>query len=342
MKKISIIVPVYNVESYLNRCVDSILNQSYSNLEIILVDDGSSDNSGKLCDEFKAQDDRVIVIHKKNGGLGFARNTGLELATGSFVTFVDGDDYIGKDHILNMVTLIAETGSDTCMCGYTKQYAHSKEEHQHVLKDRIVIKDAIREILPRMCGTDEAGGDHIQMSVCMVLFSLEIIHKHSLRFVSEREFISEDLVFDFSYYPWSNGVCIAQQCSYFYCDNEGSLTTKYRSDRFEAQVRLYDHIMEISERLHIQNLSKPRLDSTLIAIARYSIKIEYKFEKKNGKELARVNVQRICENKTLQQVLNQYDGRKIKISSRLVNLLIKKRMYILIRHTMHFKNIFGI
>ncbi|OUQ56652.1 hypothetical protein B5E58_10530, partial [Tyzzerella sp. An114] len=93
-KKISVIVPIYNVEKYLNRCVDSIINQTYKNLEIILVDDGSPDNCGKICDEYAKKDNRIKVVHKENGGVSSARNVGLNIATGDYIGFVDGDDWI--------------------------------------------------------------------------------------------------------------------------------------------------------------------------------------------------------------------------------------------------------
>ena len=94
MKKISVIVPVYNVEKYLDRCVESIVNQTYKNLEIILVDDGSSDNCPQLCDEWTQRDERIKAVHKQNGGLADARNAGLEIAAGDYVGFIDADDYI--------------------------------------------------------------------------------------------------------------------------------------------------------------------------------------------------------------------------------------------------------
>ena len=111
---ISIIVPVYNVEKYLNRCIDSIVSQTYRTLEIILVDDGSADNSGSICDKYAGKDVRIKVVHKNNGGLGFARNSGLDIATGKYVTFIDGDDYIGKTHIEEMYALIQNTKTDVC------------------------------------------------------------------------------------------------------------------------------------------------------------------------------------------------------------------------------------
>lgn len=112
---ISVIVPVYKVEKYLNRCVDSIINQTYCDLEIILVDDGSPDNCGKICDDYAKKDNRIKVIHKENGGLSDARNAGLNVATGDYIGFVDSDDYIKSDMYKNMISSIKD--NDICMCG---------------------------------------------------------------------------------------------------------------------------------------------------------------------------------------------------------------------------------
>ena len=101
-RKISIIVPVYNLENYLERCVRSLLQQSYSNLEVILVDDGSLDNSPKICDTLCKEDQRIICIHKKNGGLSSSRNVGLDMASGDYILFVDGDDYVHPDMVRTM------------------------------------------------------------------------------------------------------------------------------------------------------------------------------------------------------------------------------------------------
>ena len=103
---ISVIVPVYKVEPYLRRCIDSIISQTYHNLEIILVDDGSPDNCGAICDEYAEKDTRVRVIHKSNGGLSDARNAGLDIMTGDYVAFVDSDDWIDKQHLSSMYALV--------------------------------------------------------------------------------------------------------------------------------------------------------------------------------------------------------------------------------------------
>lgn len=121
MKKrqvIGIIIPVYNVEQYLRRCLDSIVSQTWHNLQIILVDDGSTDNSGRICDEYAGKDRRIQVIHKENGGLSEARNTGIKAASAHYIAFVDSDDYVGKQYIQRLARILSENDADIAVCGY--------------------------------------------------------------------------------------------------------------------------------------------------------------------------------------------------------------------------------
>jgi len=117
---ITIIVPIYKVEEYLRRCVDSILKQTYKNLEVILVNDGSPDGCGAICDEYATLDGRIEVIHKTNGGLSDARNAGIEVAHGSYVSFVDSDDWIHQEYIGKLYDLLRETNSDISVCNFIK------------------------------------------------------------------------------------------------------------------------------------------------------------------------------------------------------------------------------
>lgn len=123
---ISVIVPIYNVEKYLDRCVDSIINQTYKNLEIILVDDGSPDNCPKMCDDYAEKDSRIKVVHKENGGLSDARNVGMEVATGEYVSFIDSDDYVSLDFYETLLETIVDNDSDIVECGVVKFYENEK------------------------------------------------------------------------------------------------------------------------------------------------------------------------------------------------------------------------
>lgn len=117
-KKVTIVLPIYNVEKYLNRSVESVIRQTYKNLEIILVDDESPDSCPKMCDEWKKKDKRIKVVHKKNAGLGMARNTGIENATGDYICFLDSDDYIEQNTIEKVVSSIEESNADVALFGF--------------------------------------------------------------------------------------------------------------------------------------------------------------------------------------------------------------------------------
>lgn len=126
MDKLSIVVPIYNMEKYLKKCVDSILAQTYANLEIILVDDGSTDSCGEICDEYAEKDGRIRVIHKENGGLSDARNAGIEAATGEYMGFVDSDDYIVRDMYMALHDALVRNSASIAVCGYEKIYPNKQ------------------------------------------------------------------------------------------------------------------------------------------------------------------------------------------------------------------------
>ena len=141
-EKISIIVPVYGVEKYLDRCVNSLINQSYTNLEIILVDDGSPDNCPKMCDEWAEKDSRIVVIHKENGGLSDARNAGLDICTGDYITFVDSDDLIDKDFIKILYDISKQKDADIVACS-TKRFKNEpiiKQDKPVIIKEFSVLE----------------------------------------------------------------------------------------------------------------------------------------------------------------------------------------------------------
>ena len=137
-KKVSVIIPVYNTEKYLKRCVDSVINQTYSDLEIILIDDGSTDRSGIICDEYTSKDNRVKVVHKKNEGQAIARNYALDIMTGEFVAFVDSDDYIKPDMIYTMVESLVENECDVCICGKIYKYEDKIERKHTFVRNKVV------------------------------------------------------------------------------------------------------------------------------------------------------------------------------------------------------------
>lgn len=188
---VSVIVPIYNVEKYLKRCIDSILNQTYKNLEIILVDDGSPDKCPQICDEYAKEDDRIIVIHNKNGGVSSARNAGLDIARGKYIGFVDPDDYINYDMYSAMVNEMDNFACDAVICGFCQV---SEKENKIIRKESLQSKVlSVEECFKELFSF---SGLDIKPVVWNKLFKRDIIS--DLRFCEYIE-ISEDLLFCVEY-----------------------------------------------------------------------------------------------------------------------------------------------
>ena len=148
MKKISVIVPIYNVEAYLERMLESLINQTYKNLEIILIDDGSTDSSAKICDKYKKKDKRIVVMHKKNEGVSVARNKGLELARGDYIGFVDSDDVISLDMYERLYNNIISTNADISVCSYStfsKDVDFEYKDNIKIFNKEEALKDIISD-----------------------------------------------------------------------------------------------------------------------------------------------------------------------------------------------------
>lgn len=146
---ISVIVPIYNVEKYLARCVDSIVNQTYKNLEIILVDDGSPDRCPQMCDDYAEKDSRIKVVHKKNGGLSDARNAGMAVATGEYISFIDSDDYVSDDFFECLLDAMNKENSDIAECSVVKFYEdnHFDEFNDDLLEKTYDTQDAMSALI---------------------------------------------------------------------------------------------------------------------------------------------------------------------------------------------------
>lgn len=164
MDKVSIIVPVYNVESYLVKCIESILGQTYKNFEVIIVDDGSRDNSGLLGDQLSREDDRIHVIHKKNGGLSSARNEGLKNARGKWIMFVDSDDYLSIDCLNSLVFAAKDTESQISVCNMVRVFENAPDQPFYAPVNSQTVLDGIKRFR-----TLE------QPSVCNKLFKADLL-----------------------------------------------------------------------------------------------------------------------------------------------------------------------
>lgn len=234
---VSVVIPVYNVEKYLDRCILSVVNQTYRNLEIILVDDGSPDNCPAMCDRWAETDSRIRVIHKKNAGLGMARNSGLEISTGKYICFFDSDDYVDIATVEKCVCNAEENGADAVIFGLCAVNDDGMMVPKTVSRDQCVFRngDVLESLLPGMFTYRWGFG----VSSCGRMFRRAVLEENGLRFRSEREIISEDAFFALEFYSKVNTVTIVPENLYFYYYRPVSLSRQYREDRQEKNDSFY-------------------------------------------------------------------------------------------------------
>lgn len=213
--KVSIIIPVYNTEYYLARCVNSVLNQTEKNIEIILVDDGSKDGSPALCDDLSKKDARIKVIHKRNGGLSSARNAGLDVATGDYVTFVDSDDWIAKDTLEYGLNLIQKHNVDAIEYEYV--YVASDSDPIKSKEEKIEVFHE-KEILQFYMQSTTVRGNY---SVCICIFNKQVLEGVRFRVGT----IAEDIEFKYRAYSNCKTLVHSNQTKYFYYQSGNSLST---------------------------------------------------------------------------------------------------------------------
>ena len=236
---ISVIVPVYNAGKYFDNCVKSILNQTYKNLEIILVDDGSTDESGKHCDEFAAEDNRVKVIHKENGGAASARNVGLDAATGDYIGFVDADDYIDSDMYEIMLGEIIEFNADAARCGTVRELENGETEEWGTGNFNIRVVDG-KQVLKDVA----EGMGIIAVSPCNKLFSADCVK--NVRFDTRFKF-AEDVLFNFEAAKNIDKMVYHDVDRYHYMDNSSSMTNKEISENNFDEQRVMDVVFTLCD-----------------------------------------------------------------------------------------------
>lgn len=219
--KVSVIIPIYNVEKYLERCVNSIENQTYNNLEIILIDDGSSDNSSFICDELKQKDSRIKVIHQKNQGVSNARNHGIEISTGDYICFIDGDDFAYPNYVEYLLDIIIANNADAAITTEAFSNFNTKENKKEKIKV-ITSEEAIEFIL---CYKTLIG-------VNSKMFNGPLL-RNKVRFNTELV-IGEGFNFNIDFFKIANNIVVSNKKIYFYRkDNPKSVTTKYSNTKWQ-------------------------------------------------------------------------------------------------------------
>ena len=327
--KISIIVPVYKVEKYLRKCVDSLLNQTYTNLEIILVDDGSPDSCPQICDEYAKRDQRVKVVHKTNEGVSRARNAGLKIATGDFIGFVDSDDFVDATMYEKLLNSILENGSDIAMCGFVNIYEDGTKEKvvetnlNNVTSSNIFNFYVLNNTYKK---EDAICIDGIMAFVCRVLYSKDIINE---QYFNENIKYCEDLLFNVKVINKETKISIVNEGLYYYYQRGDSAIHKINERNILAKLDYLDEITPIL---------KQKLDSEFYSIFQFAIyKIIYLDLLRSGskelynKYIKKLNQKKLNSKQNYKIFKSQQTGLKNKFlafliyhnSSMLIKLLLK-------------------
>ncbi len=319
--KVTVVIPVYNVEKYLDRCLKSIVNQTYKNLEILLIDDESPDCCPEMCENWSKTDNRIKVIHKKNAGLGMARNTGIENATGEFICFVDSDDYIAEDTIEKAHKKAVECYADVVYFGYNIvniEGVVTKVYKPEIDKLVYVDEEVAEEILPELISPDysQVKKANLMLSACTALFSMNLINKNHWGFVSEREIISEDVYSLIKLFLNVKCVGILPEAKYYYCQNNTSLTRTYRSDRYQGIKAFYDQVLILCESYKCSKIIKTRFASVYLAFVLATLRLIVLSDDNISKKIR--NIKKIEKDPHLKKVLSEIDP---KIESKSRNLI---------------------
>lgn len=248
-KYVTVVVPVYNTKKLLARCVDSLVCQTWPYLEILLIDDGSTDGSGRICDEYAEKYRQIKAIHKKNGGVSSARNLGIDLAEGDYLLFVDSDDYVHPEmaelYMQAMETAeISDSGQAVLACDYTKSEQELKGFCTDGWREKMTVYD--RQVFLRFMKDEYVNAP---WNKC---YETGILRKHRIRF-DENKSLGEDFLFNLDYFQHAPGIYRVIHCPLYYYEEgrEGSLANAFAPQLFDLQAEMFQRLREFMEAGHI-------------------------------------------------------------------------------------------
>lgn len=243
---ISVIVPIYMIDKYLGICIESILNQTYRNLEIILVDDGSKDRCSEICDLYASKDKRIKVIHKENGGLVSARKAGVQAATGNYIGFVDGDDWVGPGFYQSLYNAISQNDCDVAIAGFSRDLFNQTKSIYNFVPSGYYEGETLKHVFKEMISYGEFYHHGISTYHWNKLFKRDVIFKHQLE-ISDDVSIGEDAVVVYATLLDCKRICITDNCAYHYRQREDSmLKSSVDFDKEMIRVRaLYNNLSSV-------------------------------------------------------------------------------------------------
>ncbi|NLM10550.1 MAG: glycosyltransferase [Clostridiaceae bacterium] len=260
---VSIIVPVYNSEKTLVRCIKSILNQQYQNTEIILVNDGSTDNSLKICQEYAKDDPRIIVIDKQNTGVSDTRNTGISHASGKYLQFVDSDDWIAENATKALVDRIQETNCDMVISGFYRVINGKKSKKSHITTDKVMNK---KEFISHMM---EAPANFYYGVMWNKLYRADIIRAHRITCCTDLDWC-EDFLFNLDYIRYSETFASLNAPIYYYVKTKNSLVERQTTLKniIGMKMKLFESYKDLFESMELYEENRAQVRKFFIAYAK--------------------------------------------------------------------------
>lgn len=329
MKDLSVIIPAYNCEKYLGRCIESILNQDKLDLEIIVVNDGSTDATLKVCTEYAEKFKNIKVINKKNEGQGVARNQGIMVAEGKYITFVDSDDYVNKNCYTVAVSKLEESNSEYFI-GQIKKV--SEYETIEVDLKQMAMRyysyenknhDLVRSLLTGNNITEEC---RVSSSSCDKLYLKSIIDKYNLSFCSEREYLSEDMIFNLVFIDKINSCIVSNMHLYNYVTNTESFCHTYQKNYVDKMYKMLDVFKEYSFDFPEQEFQVLVSDKMYGYIKSYMFQeVEHRTVVDSGK-----NIKNLCKEQRIQKIFLYTDRKNFGLVDYIIVLLGRLKLGLVI------------
>jgi len=280
-KKISVVIPIYNVEPYLARCLDSVVNQTYRNLEIILIDDGSTDAGGFICDSYMDKDSRIKVIHKANGGLSSARNAGINIAGGDYITFIDSDDWVDLRYFEILLSKALEFDSPVVQCNFCSTW-DDRSRPTHIKFKGASISFTNQNTREIFLGT--VLPHLIDYFCCGKLIKTDVLNRYAIRCVDTKEVFYEDKLFTLSLLCVIDRIDFVDDCLYYYYNRANSLATAPRRIILKEMINIAARFDDFLATLPSDK--KRLLENVVEVIAFVYVCNEYRFAlQKNDAEI---------------------------------------------------------
>ena len=333
MLLVSIIVPIYNVEKYLRQCIESLVNQTYNNIEIILVNDGSTDNSGRICDEYANSDKRIRVIHKENGGLSSARRVGISSASGDYIMLVDGDDWIDQYTVEQCVSSLDKDYTvELVMFTYVREY-HNNSIKSHILDNSLVLngKEVEQLVYRRLFGLIGNEMKHPERlenmgSCCMKLYKKDVAYKGRY-FDTNDVGSSEDVLFNIYALYGCSSVVYLDKHLYHYRKNGESITSTYRPRLIKQWECLFSIIEKFIQENRLNVLYTEAFNNR-VALSILGIGLNEVASKKNTTAIH--NISDYLASSRYRNAVKDIDLKKLPLPWKTLLFFAKHRMSILV------------